>query len=56
MVKERLGHEDIHTTINTYGHLVPSVDAALAHGLGKLFAEATEPEPKKVTELRASPA
>ncbi len=37
IVKERLGHEDIRTTINVYGHLVPSVDEALADGLGKLF-------------------
>jgi integrase len=41
-VKERLGHEDIRTTINTYGHLVPSVDAALSAGLDQLFAEAAE--------------
>lgn len=37
LVKERLGHEDIRTTINTYGHLLPEVDAALADGLGALF-------------------
>jgi integrase len=37
VVKERLGHEDIRTTINTYGHLLPSVDAALADGLSALF-------------------
>jgi hypothetical protein len=41
MVKERLGHEDIRTTINTYGHLVPSVDAALSDGLDGLFTGAT---------------
>lgn len=33
----RLGHEDIGTTVNTYGHLVPSVDAPLADGLSALF-------------------
>lgn len=41
-VKERLGHEDIRTTINTYGHLVPSVDAALSDGLDALY-RAAEP-------------
>jgi integrase len=41
VVKERLGHEDIRTTINVYGHLLPSVDAALADGLGRLFDEAS---------------
>jgi len=37
LVKERLGHEDIRTTINTYGHLLPEVDTALADGLRALF-------------------
>jgi len=37
VVKERLGHKDIRMTINTYGHLVPSVDRALADGLGAMF-------------------
>ena len=40
-VKERLGHEDIRTTINTYGHLVLSVDAALVDGLNEVFESAT---------------
>ncbi|MDX6690594.1 MAG: hypothetical protein QOG15_2051 [Solirubrobacteraceae bacterium] len=44
VVKERLGHEDIRTTVNTYGHLVPSVDAALADGLSALFAAAAPAE------------
>lgn len=42
VVKERLGHEDIRTTINIYGHLLPSVDEALAAGLGRLFDEDEE--------------
>jgi integrase len=37
MVKERLGHDDIRTTINIYGHLLPSVDEALADGLDALY-------------------
>lgn len=48
VVKERLGHEDIRTTVNTYGHMVPSVDAALADGLGALFAAAAEPPAENV--------
>lgn len=48
LVKERLGHDDIRTTINTYGHLVPSVDAALADGLAALF------EAENVVPLRAA--
>jgi integrase len=42
VVKERLGHEDIRTTINVYGHSLPSVDQALADGLGALFGEAAD--------------
>lgn len=37
MVQHRLGHEDIRTTINIYGHLLPSVEAALAEGLSATF-------------------
>jgi integrase len=40
MVQARLGHEDIRTTINVYGHLLPSVEAALADGLTATFNEA----------------
>lgn len=43
VVKERLGHEDIRTTINTYGHPLPSVEAALADGLAQMFAAAEAP-------------
>lgn len=42
VVKERLGHEDIQTTVNIYGHLVPSVDEAVADGLGLLFHAAED--------------
>jgi hypothetical protein len=37
VVKERLGHTSIRTTVDEYGHLLPSVDAALADGLADLF-------------------
>ena len=43
IVKERLGHESITTTIDIYGHLLPSVDAALMDGLGALFESAVKP-------------
>jgi integrase len=55
VVKERLGHEDIRTTINIYGHLLPSVDAALADALGAMFdatARAVEKAPTKVRAIR----
>jgi integrase len=50
MVQARLGHEDIRTTINIYGHLLPSVEAALSEGLTATFNEASGSE--KVVALR----
>lgn len=47
MVQARLGHEDIRTTINIYGHLLPSVEAALSEGLTETFHAAN-----KVTAIR----
>ena len=38
IVKERLGHGDIRTTVNTYGHLLPSVEERLTDGLDELYA------------------
>jgi hypothetical protein len=49
MVQARLGHEDIRTTINVYGHLLPSVEAALSEGLTATFNEANPPD--NVTRL-----
>ena len=45
VVKERLGHEDIRTTVNIYGHLLPSVDAALADGLDTLYESSDNVSP-----------
>ncbi len=52
VVKERLGHTDIQTTVNIYGHLLPSVEDALAEGLEGLFQGASVPE--NVRELHRS--
>jgi integrase len=50
VVKERRGHEDVQTTVDLYGKLVPSVDAALADVVGaSIFAA-----PDNVTPLRAA--
>ncbi len=49
IVKERLGHSDIGMTINTYGHMVQSVDRALAERLGVMFDAA----PEESTALRS---
>lgn len=50
VVKERLGHEDIQTTVNIYGHLVPSVDKAVADGLGRLFDAAEKQDRTRMSE------
>ena len=55
MVKERLGHESIRTTVDIYGGLLPSVDAALSDGLAQLFNGASTP-PDNVTPLRGEAA
>ena len=48
-----LGHEDIRTTMNLYGHLYPSAEAALAEALDAGYRSAAEPE--NVVELQAVP-
>lgn len=50
-VKERLGHENIATTVDLYGKRVASVDAALADAVG---ASIFGPDAGNVTPLRAA--
>ena len=35
-ISERLGHESIKTTLDTYGHLYPDKDVKLAEALNRL--------------------
>ncbi len=49
VVKERLGHENVQTTVDLYGKLVPSVDAALADAVGASIFTA----PDNVVDLAA---
>ena len=37
MVKERLGHSRIQTTIDTYGHLLPTSDAMAADVVSRVL-------------------
>lgn len=48
---DRLGHSSITITMDRYGHLLPSVDAALADALDAGHADAAAP-PENVQELR----
>ncbi len=52
VVEHRLGHSNIATTVDAYGHMVPSVDVALADGLSAPFAAKPAPAANNVTELR----
>jgi len=52
LVKERLGHENIATTVDLYGKRVPSVDAALADAVGAAIFETDD----KVIPIKASAA
>ena len=38
LVSERLGHEDIETTLKTYGHLYPSRNAEVIEKLNEIIA------------------
>lgn len=49
-VMQQLGHQDIRTTLNTYAHEFPSVEAALADLLDEGYASANG----AVTELSAA--
>jgi integrase len=42
-IQERLGHSSIQITMDRYGHLLPSVDAALVEMLDATHAAASEP-------------
>lgn len=50
LVKERLGHENISTTVDLYGKRVASVDASIAEAVGASIFDAAEPD--NVTPLR----
>jgi integrase len=50
MVKERLGHENITTTVDLYGKRVPSVDAALADAVGGAIFAAPKVVPLRLAE------
>ena len=59
-IKERLGHSSITVTLDQYGHLMPSIDEALADGLESTYREAVEDllrtpcAPKPVARLAAT--
>ena len=59
-VMEHLGHTNIQTTINTYGHLFPSVRVRIRSALEKAWSTATaenpaaHPRPKPTARRRVA--
>ncbi|MAT02851.1 MAG: hypothetical protein CL421_07435 [Acidimicrobiaceae bacterium] len=50
-IMERLGHSSITVTLNTYGHLFPSLDEALTDGLEEQFQRAVSHDLRPVRGL-----
>ena len=50
-IMERLGHSSITVTLNTYGHLFPSLDEALTDGLEEQFQRAVSSDMRPVRGL-----
>jgi integrase len=51
VIQERLGHSSIKVTLDTYGHLFPNLDEALAQALdelGRQSAASSPPAPEDV--------
>jgi site-specific recombinase XerC len=50
---ERLGHSSVTVTLNTYGHLLPGVNAAITDGLDAAgrAAKALPPPPSNVSHF-----
>lgn len=42
IIQKRLGHANIATTMDVYGHLLPSADAGVAAGLDRMWAAGPE--------------
>jgi integrase len=51
-IKTLLGHEDIRTTLNIYGHLFPSMESALAEAMDTGYRRAIEAQASNVVALR----
>lgn len=47
-VRDRLGHEKVETTLNTYGHLYPNKQASIAEQLEKKMKESKEQKDERI--------
>ena len=51
LIADRLGHEKIQTTLNTYSHLYPNKQAEVAQQLENLINGTTVPDSSQLTDL-----
>jgi integrase len=54
LIQARLGHSSITVTLDRYGHLLPSLETALAEKLDAAF-EGVGAQPDNVAELHLAP-
>jgi integrase len=52
-IMERLGHSTINVTLGTYGHLFPSLEAALTEALDGVYRSAEPASPAEVRGIEA---
>ena len=50
-IMERMGHSTIQVTLGTYGHLFPSLEAALTDALDDVYRAAEPARPANVREI-----
>lgn len=55
VIQERLGHSSIEVTLDTYGHLFPDLDEAVAAWLDELARTAAASAPQRRLLLGSSP-
>ena len=55
-IKQQLGHKDIQTTFNRYGHLLPSAHDALGASLDAAYEGSTEPDNLTALSISEAPA
>jgi hypothetical protein len=51
VIQSRLGHGSIRVTLDTYGHLLPSLDEDVADGLEAVHLAATSEIPASATDV-----
>ena len=51
LIADRLGHEKIQTTLNTYSHLSPNKQAEVAQQLENLINGTTVPDSSQLTDV-----